>query len=454
MQIYVGGVPNRQKGMEVQQNYTGCIENLYLNSSNVIREMKYAFESEQSLRYQKVNTFYKCPESSTTPVTFLTRSSYARMTGYEGVKQLNVSFLFRTYEDRGLMMYHKFKSRGYIKVYLEFGKVKIDIKTSDGPRITLDNYDDEFNDGRWHSLLLTISQNNLILDIDGRPMITTRLLDMTTSNVYFIGGLPESDFDGKRKNNFNGKARDGFIGCMQTITIDGNYKMPLAWKETEYCCKGEVVFDACHMIDRCNPNPCQHAGVCRQSSQDFSCDCGDTGYAGAICHTPLHPLSCQAYKNVQSVQHRAHIHIDVDGSGPLEPFPVTCEYYADGRIVTVVSHSNQHTISVDGFQESGSFEQNITYEASSSQIEALLIRSTQCWQRLSYECKSSRLFDSSANEPDFHPYSWWVSRRNQRMDYWAGGLPGSQKCACGVQGNCVDPTKWCNCDANRLGWLK
>lgn len=451
MQIYIGGVPNKQKGMLVQQNYTGCIENLYFNSSNFIREMKYAHEIGQSLRYQKVNAYHKCPESPVTPVTFLTRSSYARMTGYEGMNRLNVSFSFRTYEDRGLMMYHKFKSRGYVKIYLEFGKVKVDLKTSDGPRITLDNYDEEFNDGRWHSLVLLISHNNLVLDIDQRPMVTTRLLDMTTSNVYLIGGSPGSDFDGKGKSGFNGKGRDGFIGCMQAITIDGNYKIPSAWKEDEYCCRDEIMIDACHMIDRCNPNPCQNSGVCRQSAHEFFCDCTNTGYVGAVCHTALYPLSCQAFKNLQSVQQKVHIHIDVDGSGPLEPFPVTCEYYADGRVVTVLNHNNEHTVSVDGFQEPGSFQQNITYEANSAQIEALMTRSTECWQRLSYECKSSRLFDSSLDEQTFHPYSWWISRENRQMDYWAGGLPGSRKCACGVQGNCIDPTKWCNCDANRIG---
>lgn len=444
-------MPNIQKGISVQQNYTGCIENLYFNSSNFIRDMKYAFEIGQSLRFQTVNTLYRCPESPMTPVTFLTRSSFTRMSGYEGMTQLNVSFSFRTYEDHGLMMYHKFKSRGYVKMYLEFGKVKIDIKTSEGPRITLDNYDMEFNDGRWHSVMLTISHNNLVLDIDQWPMVTTRLLDMITSSVYFIGGIPGSDFDGKGKSGFNGKGRDGFIGCMKGITIDGNYKIPAAWKEDEFCCKDEIVMDACHMTDRCNPNPCQNSGVCRQNADDFFCDCTNTGYVGAVCHAALYPLSCHAYKNLQSVQQKANIHIDVDGSGPLKPFPVTCEYYTDGRIVTVLNHNNEQTTSVDGFQEAGSFEQNITYDASLPQIEALLHRSTRCWQHLSYECKSSRLLDSSYYDDSFHPYSWWVSRHNRRMDYWAGGLTGSRKCNCGVLGNCIDPTKWCNCDANRNG---
>lgn len=38
------------------------------------------------------------------------------------------------------------------------------------------------------------------------------------------------------------------------------------------------------------------------------------------------------------------------------------------------------------------------------------------------------------------------------MDYWAGALPGSRKCQCGIVGNCIDPTKWCNCDASLYDW--
>lgn len=38
------------------------------------------------------------------------------------------------------------------------------------------------------------------------------------------------------------------------------------------------------------------------------------------------------------------------------------------------------------------------------------------------------------------------------MDYWGGALPGSRKCECGVLGTCVDPTKWCNCDAGLESW--
>lgn len=43
----------------------------------------------------------------------------------------------------------------------------------------------------------------------------------------------------------------------------------------------------------------------------------------------MNPLSCRAYKNVNPVEQNNDIKIDVDGSGPLNPFPVTCQYYGD-----------------------------------------------------------------------------------------------------------------------------
>ncbi|XP_075164291.1 neurexin-4 isoform X1 [Haematobia irritans] len=440
-ELYLGGVPNIQEGIYVTQNYSGCMENIYFNSTNFIREMKDSYERGESYRFNKVNTVYACPSPPIYPVTFTTRGSFVRLKGYEGQRSLNVSFYFRTYENDGMMLHHDFANGGYVRVFLEKGKVKVDLKLADKPRIILDNYDERFNDGKWHAFILTIQRNRLVLDIDQRPMATTKNIQISTGRLYYIAG-------GMEKNN-------GFVGCMRLILVDGNYKLPKDWTQgEEVCCGDEVVVDACQMIDRCNPNPCQHNGNCHQDSTDFFCDCDQTGYAGAVCHTSNNPLSCQALKNVQHVQSRVTTKIDVDGSGPLEPFPVTCEFYTDGRVITTLSHSQEHTTTVDGFQEPGSFEQNILYDADMQQIEALLNRSHSCWQRLSYSCRSSRLFNSPSEITNFRPFSWWVSRHNQPMDYWAGALPGSRKCECGILGKCQDPTKWCNCDSNSLEWAE
>ncbi|XP_018305702.1 neurexin-4 isoform X2 [Mycetomoellerius zeteki] len=440
-EFYVGGVPNKQDGLVVVQNFTGCIENFYLNSTNIIRELKETEITDENLRYYKINTLYTCPEPPIIPVTFLTPGSYAKLRGYEGVSSMNVSLAFRSYEERGIILYHKFTSPGFVKLYLEEGKLKVDIQTHNNPIVNLDNFHEKFNDGKWHQVILTIAKNSLILNVDGRPMKTERLLDMITGSYYFIGGTVRSE------------SNHGFVGCMRMISIDGNYKLPTDWKDEEYCCKNEIVFDTCQMVDRCNPNPCKHFGVCRQNSDEFFCDCANTGYAGAVCHTSLNPLSCQAYKNMNSVNQRVEIKIDVDGSGPLKPFPVTCEVLSDGRVITFLHHSNEQSTPVDGFQEPGSFIQDINYDADFDQIEALLNRSISCTQRISYECRHSKLFNTPVPPGDyFRPNSWWVSRNNQKMDYWGGALSGSRKCECGIDGNCRDMTKWCNCDADLDGW--
>ncbi|CAH0552688.1 unnamed protein product [Brassicogethes aeneus] len=447
--FYVGGVPNMQEGLVVVQNYTGCMENLYLNSTNLIKEVKQAFEYGESWKYEKINTLWSCPEPPIIPVTFLTSRSHAKLNGYEGMQSMNTSFAFRTYEDKGLMMYHAFSSTGYVAIFLESGKIKVELQTQNSPKVIIDNYEEKFNDGRWHSVVLTISTNSLVLSVDYRPMKTSRLLKIVTGGKYFIAGGITAAL-GLTANS--GLLMPGFIGCMRTIGIDGNFKLPTDWTRDEYCCPDEVVFDSCRMSDRCNPNPCQHNGVCKQNSMEFMCDCKGTGYGGAVCHTSVHSLSCEAYKNVQAVGQRAEIKIDVDGSGPLPPFPVTCHFFADGRVETVIHHINQETTSVDGFQEPGSFQQDIHYEADDDQIGALINRSSTCRQHIQYACKNARLLNSPSEEGNFRPFSWWVSRHNQKMDYWGGALPGSRKCECGILGTCKDPTKWCNCDSVRDEW--
>ncbi|XP_059490529.1 neurexin-4 isoform X2 [Neocloeon triangulifer] len=436
--LFIGGVPNQQEGLVVNRNFTGCVENLYLNATNFISAVKNPPEDDYHFHFERINTLFSCPEVQSFPVTFLTRNSYARLAGYEGIKTLNVSLSFRTYEESGMLIYHKFTSDGYFLLLLEKGRLKIEIKVN-GPKTILDNFPDEtFNDGRWHQVILTMSANTIILNVDERPMRTLRQLAFSTGSHFLIAG--------------GRYGTPGFIGCMRRISINGNYRPPVDWKENEFCCKDEVVFDSCQMIDRCNPNPCQHKGVCKQSSKDFFCECADTGYSGAVCHTSLHSLSCAAFKEKNSVDQNSRISIDVDGSGPLDPFPVTCEFFADGRVLTLVGHQNQQPIRVDGFQEPGSYSQDILYEADKYQIEALMNRSLSCHQRITYNCRHSKLFNTPATEDTFRPLTWWVSKNNQKMDYWGGALPGSRSCECGIWGNCIDERKSCNCDADLDSW--
>lgn len=52
----------------------------------------------------------------------------------------------------------------------------------------MDNYEDEFNDGRWHSVLLTMATDVLTLAVDYRPAKTTKKLRFLTGSTYYVAG--------------------------------------------------------------------------------------------------------------------------------------------------------------------------------------------------------------------------------------------------------------------------
>lgn len=72
---------------------------------------------------------------------------------------------------------------------MENGKIKVELVTRGNPKVILDNYDEEFNDGRWHIVVLTISKDSLVLSVDYRPMRTTRQLSIITGGIYLIAGM-------------------------------------------------------------------------------------------------------------------------------------------------------------------------------------------------------------------------------------------------------------------------
>lgn len=62
----------------------------------------------------------------------------------------------------------------------------------------------------------------------------------------------------------------------------------------------------------------------------------DQSYDLCVVFAALNPLSCTAYKNTNSVNQRAEMKIDVDGSGPLRPFSVTCEFYGEHHTLILI----------------------------------------------------------------------------------------------------------------------
>lgn len=147
--------------------------------------------------------------------------------------------------------------------------------------------------------------------------------------------------------------------------------------------------------------------------------------------------------------------IDIDGSGPLAPFPILCRFGSKSELLNVseIGHYNE----LEGYVPSGSqlgltteiYRQTITYRVPLLQLFSLIDRSHVCKQYIEYTCFNSRLL----NYPN-GPYGWWVGRTNQSMDYWGGSEIGTGKCACGLDLTCINPNLFCNCDSQLLMELK
>ena len=82
--FYIGGVPHMEEGLIVNENFTGCIENMYLNHSNVIAGFKSGIAYDDRFHsYENVGGVIKgCPaDDYTVPVTFMNSDAWVRLTG-------------------------------------------------------------------------------------------------------------------------------------------------------------------------------------------------------------------------------------------------------------------------------------------------------------------------------------------------------------------------------------
>ncbi len=119
-------------------------------------------------------------------------------------------------------------------------------------------------------------------------------------------------------------------------------------------------------------------------------------------------------------------------------FSVKCELLA-GEVKTSISHSASNKwFYVHGFEDKYSYKQALSYNQKFSSITSIIDVSSRCQQMVKIKCHRSILSG----------FSYLTNRANQKVNYWAGGPPNGQGCACGINGTCADSSKLCNCDKN------
>ncbi|XP_045389992.1 contactin-associated protein-like 4 isoform X5 [Lemur catta] len=388
-EISFGGIPAPGKSVSFpHKNFHGCLENLYYNGVDIIDLAK----QQKPQIIATGNVSFSCSQPQSMPVTFLSSRSYLALPGFSGEDEVSAAFQFRTWNKAGLLLFSELQLvSGGLLLILNDGKLKLNL----------------YQPGKLPS-------------------------DITA-------GCPDKSFGSKCKSPLG-----GFQGCMRLISISNKVVDLISVQQGSLGNFSDLQIDSCGISDRCLPNYCEHGGECSQSWSTFHCNCTNTGYRGATCHNSIYEQSCEAYKHRGNTS--GFYYIDSDGSGPLGPFLLYCNMTETAW--TIIQHNGSDLTRVRNTNPENPYAGFFEYVASMEQLQATINRAEHCEQEFTYYCKRSRL----GNKQDGAPLSWWIGRTNETQTYWGGPLPDSQKCTCGLEGNCIDSQYYCNCDADRNEW--
>uniref|UniRef100_A0AAR2L5J2 Contactin associated protein-like 5a n=1 Tax=Pygocentrus nattereri TaxID=42514 RepID=A0AAR2L5J2_PYGNA len=441
-ELSFGGIPLPGKpGTFLRRNFHGCVENLYYNGVNIIDLAK----RRKPQIYSVGNVTFSCSEPQLVAATFLSSSSSflslpAPAPTLEG---LSVRLQFRTWNPDGLLLSTRMVSEEepcYLLLQI----------SSDSPRHSTNVYSSflpslmvgqRVNDGLWHLVSVSTRGLQVTMTLDNEPASSIQLEDyLEPRDNYYFGGCPVAQNGSSCIN-----PTMAFQGCMRLILINNQPTDFMLVQQGVMGSWNQLQFDICGIQDRCLPSFCENGGRCTQTWSSFHCDCAGTGYSGATCHNSVYESSCEAYRLAGSSS--GDFSIDPDGSGPLGPIQVYCNM-TESKVWTVVHHNSTSQARVRGSTLEKPYNMHFDYGASPEQLRMLVAQSEYCQQKITYQCRKSRLF----NTWDGAPLSWWLDRSGERRTYWGGVLPGVQQCACSLEENCIDLNYFCNCDADRDSW--
>ncbi|KAG7526547.1 contactin-associated protein-like 4 [Solea senegalensis] len=441
-QLSAGAV---QKTVFSKRSFHGCLENLLYNDLNLLEQAK---QSDSRVTLMG-NVTFSCAEPISVAVTFSGPQSFLQLPGATAPSSggVSVGFQFRTWNKAGLLLtFELLQQGGVVWLYLSEARLRLQIHKTGRALLELST-GSALNDGQWHSVELDFSGGRLTIAVDkeeGGGAHAGSSFPVAAESRLFFGGCPAEDDSQQCRNPFH-----VFQGCMRLFTVDNQNVDLIKVQQKKLGNYSNLHIDMCGIIDRCSPSRCEHGGRCSQSWTVFHCNCTDSGYSGATCHSSVYEQSCEAYKHNGNTS--GLFYIDVDGSGPIKPQLVYCNMTEEDTWM-VIQHNNTNMTQVRPSPGVNQHLVHFDYSAEEEQLTAAISQSEDCEQELSYHCRKSRLL----NTPEGSPFSWWFGGSDSGLlqTYWGGAQPGSRQCACGLQGDCVDPQHYCNCDADHMEWTE
>uniref|UniRef100_A0A673GMU1 Neurexin-1-like n=1 Tax=Sinocyclocheilus rhinocerous TaxID=307959 RepID=A0A673GMU1_9TELE len=303
--FYVGGSPNTADlpGSPVSNNFMGCLKDVVYTNNEFRLELSRLAE----LRDPKVTLHgdltFRCEDvAALDPVSFDTPTACVTLPRWNAKKTGSVSFDFRTTEPNGLLLFSHGRLQGskdrrpkvdffamellegFLYLLMDMGSGSIKVKVGNK----------KINDGEWCHVDFQREGRKGSISVNGRSMPFStnegsEILDL--DGEMYLGGLPEDSGSLPLPPEvWTARLRQGFVGCVRDLFIDGRSKDLRRLAELQSA-PGVSSFCTRETHRRCSSEPCSHGGRCREGWNRHVCDCTGTGYLGPNCEMESAVLS-------------------------------------------------------------------------------------------------------------------------------------------------------------------
>uniref|UniRef100_A0A4W6CN67 Crumbs cell polarity complex component 1 n=1 Tax=Lates calcarifer TaxID=8187 RepID=A0A4W6CN67_LATCA len=192
--------------------------------------------------------------------------SYAAFTITEDLgHDLSISLFLRTRRPTGLLLVLANSSSQYLLMWLEDGKVMVQLNSLETLKA-----ESAIDDGEVHFVSVEVVEDHMALYIGGQEQgdVEIRTVNVQAGDTVYVGGLMER----RTTSVFGGY----FKGCIQDLRINDSRlqffgldssvrSYPLEFMEN--------VTAGCSGDNTCSRNPCLNGGMCFSMWDDFSCTC-------------------------------------------------------------------------------------------------------------------------------------------------------------------------------------
>lgn len=220
--IYLGSLKGSDVNVKNFQNYIGYMQNFRINEIDVLNELQRMGAGTVNFT---ISTIPQLPPLIYHPVTITSRNTYVQLETLRVPPRMVLSFMFKTLESSGVILFNGGVNREFIALELYNGYLHFSFNTSDSAPALRISTPQSLNDNKWHQVILRRNEDGKSFTVSVDEYTSTLESETKDGRLdlqgpLYIGGLPKSMFS----QEYVKKAllsKSGFQGCLASIDMSG-----------------------------------------------------------------------------------------------------------------------------------------------------------------------------------------------------------------------------------------